>query len=63
MIRVFDDEPRNIQEVGQLGVKAMHVDNGVTWDIFALAMSSMVGNDKTRTLSSSLHLRSFEKSR
>jgi len=34
----FDDEPRNIQEVGQLGVNAVQVDNGVTWDIFASAM-------------------------
>lgn len=34
----FDDEPRNIQEVGQLGVKAVQVDNGLTWDVFVSAM-------------------------
>jgi magnesium-dependent phosphatase 1 len=33
----FDDEPRNIREVGQLGVTAVHVREGVTWDVFVSA--------------------------
>ncbi len=38
----FDDEPRNIREVGQLGVKAVPVDHGVTWDLFTSAMGHSV---------------------
>ncbi len=41
----FDDEPRNIQEVAQLGVQAVPVDHGVTWDLFA----SAVGHSATRS--------------
>lgn len=29
----FDDEMRNIQETGSLGVRAVHVEAGLTWDV------------------------------
>ncbi|MCP4454022.1 MAG: hypothetical protein GY809_21385 [Planctomycetes bacterium] len=34
----LDDEKRNIQEVGQLGVTALYVREGVTWDKFKSAV-------------------------
>lgn len=30
----FDDEMRNISEVGALGVEAVYVKNGVNWEVF-----------------------------
>lgn len=35
----FDDEKRNIREVGQLGVTSVHVSDGVTWDVFRTAVT------------------------
>ncbi len=34
----FDDEPRNIREVGDLGVQAVHVPRGMTWKLFERAL-------------------------
>lgn len=35
----FDDEERNIREVGQLGATSVHVRDGVTWDVFQAAVT------------------------
>lgn len=34
----FDDETRNIYDVENLGVKAIHVPRGLTWDLFKSAV-------------------------
>ncbi|MCU4675226.1 magnesium-dependent phosphatase-1 [Catenovulum sp. 2E275] len=34
----FDDEMRNIKEVGDLGVKAVFVETGLNWDMFTSAI-------------------------
>lgn len=34
----FDDEPRNVRDVAQLGVQSVHVRNGMTWDVFIRAL-------------------------
>ncbi len=35
----FDDEHRNIHEVGDLGVQAVHVPRGMTWRLFEQALA------------------------
>lgn len=35
----FDDEMRNIDEVGKLGVKAIYVPDGLTWPLFEKGLS------------------------
>ena len=40
----FDDELRNIRDVAQLGVQAVHVEDGVTWDVFVKAVDYSANN-------------------
>lgn len=34
----FDDEYRNIRDVGEMGVNCVEVNRGMSWEIFAAAL-------------------------
>lgn len=41
---IFDDEPHNICEDGRLGVRAVHMQEGVTWEVFNQAAGHAAGS-------------------